>query len=89
MEQAVILNPQELERFRAGVVDDICQRLERKFKREPDKPLTTKEAASYLSIKPKTLLGKCKTGEIKGVKRGSMWYFKETDLISYIDGKKK
>lgn len=53
-----------------------------------DKELKTKDAAKRLSMHRDTLLEKVRTGEIKAVKRG-VWYFKESDLMAYIEGRRK
>lgn len=88
MDHAVILTPNELERFKADVVNSICTRLEQRFKAEPDKPMTSADAAKYLSLHPTTLLQKCRAGVIRGTKRGG-WYFLKSDLDEYLKGKKK
>jgi len=47
--------------------------------------LTLTEAAAYLKCNAETVRVKAKAREIKAVKVGRQWVFKEEDLSSYLD----
>ena len=44
--------------------------------------LTTSEVAKYLSLNPKVVSEKARTGEIPGHKRLGRWYFLKKNLMS-------
>ena len=56
----------------------------------PEKLLTVKEAAEFLSLSVPTIYSKVSKGELPVMKRSKRLYFSNTELLNYLkDGRKK
>jgi len=51
-----------------------------------EKLLTPEDAAKALVVKPETLRGWLRTGQMKGVKVGRLWRVRESDLENFLQG---
>lgn len=52
---------------------------------EPEKMYNLKELGVYLPITPDTVRAWIRTGKIKAVKIGRLWYVKGAELIRILD----
>lgn len=48
--------------------------------------LTAEEAAAFLRVSTKTVLGLARSGDLAGTKVGRAWRFLRTDLTAYVHG---
>jgi len=54
-----------------------------------DEVLTLQELAGYLKIAEKTLYGYAQKGTIPGIKIGSAWRFRKTDIDAWLEERRK
>lgn len=87
MTHAVILHPDDFERFTAQVTEQITKHFENMKGSVIEKPMCAKEAADYLGVTPKTLHERIRTGVIpanlKHEISGSVYFF-PSELHSFI-----
>ncbi len=54
-----------------------------------DELLTLKELSEYLKIAEKTLYGYAQKGTIPGIKIGSAWRFRESDINQWLEERRQ
>ena len=70
-------------------VRDLLLKQSKQSEPKPDKFLTIKEAALFLSLTVPTMYSKVSKGELPVMKRGKRLYFLQSELLEYIKGGKK
>jgi excisionase family DNA binding protein len=56
---------------------------------DEDHILTLQELSAYLKIAEKTLYGYAQKGKIPGIKIGSAWRFRRTDIDQWLEEQRK
>jgi excisionase family DNA binding protein len=55
----------------------------------PDEIMTLTEVSEYLKIAERTLYGYVQKGMLPGIKIGSAWRFRKSDIDAWLDEQKK
>lgn len=55
----------------------------------PDEIMTLKDVSEYLKIAEKTLYGYVQKGQIPGIKIGSAWRFRKSEIDAWLDDQRK
>jgi excisionase family DNA binding protein len=55
----------------------------------PDEIMTLKDVSEYLKIAEKTLYGYVQKGILPGIKIGSAWRFRKTDIDAWLEDQRK
>ncbi len=55
----------------------------------PDEIMTLKDLAEYLKIAEKTLYGYVQKGLLPGIKIGSAWRFRKSDIVAWLEDQKQ
>lgn len=88
-DQAYILNRNELDTLIIQLRQQMTREISAFRGLVVEKPMTTKEAANFLSVHPKTLIRKMGAGNIPFHKDGKMCYFFPSELSEYLKSKNK
>lgn len=87
-EQAIIMTPNDFDRLSIQIRDDVKKEISALKTLVVEKPMTTKEAAKFLSIHEDTLYIRLKKG-LPHHRDGKIIWFFPSELVTYIKTKNK
>jgi excisionase family DNA binding protein len=85
--QAVILQPNDFDRFISEIKQQVSQEIKAVVKTSIEEPMCVKEAAAYMNITNKTLYNRINSGEIPASvihRNGGSVYFFKSELYQFI-----